>query len=375
MKSYVAYIFILIYIPLSAQTYASHKLAEIGEYVSGICLPAKDSIFDCPEIIRGKSLTVKYNSKNEVAHLGISLFSQEAKEMINFPVCSFIERFLLELLQQKTAAGMSRKLEEYGVNLEEKKLTGNSSLSPAALSNILNRMQMSTHFTLVQTEKKYTAIWKPDAYGTFEMTFPVSRELIFGTNKKESDEALSELLPASYCSESQKRIIDFNVDEMSVNPHNSRIFERKGDSFILPRLNSDICCFRNSEGKFQPVYDADYPGVSLKNLFLLPYMNTSLQLHIKHRQYSNFTPEFEMKLSDFICFFQAESSIYCHVETANQDMLNVYVIVYSKKFNYIHMLNVKTDTDTVFKDRGMLQAEFYSNIPQHNIKNLFSTVN
>jgi hypothetical protein len=375
MKSIIAYIFIVACIPLSAQSYSSRKLAETGEYVSKKCLPAKDSIFDCPAIIKGKSLTVKYNSKNEISHLGVSLFSQEAKEMINYPVCSFIERFLLELLQQKTAAGMSRRLEDYDVSLEETKPAGNSSLSPAALSNILNRMQPSTHFTLRQTEKQYSAIWKLDDYGTFTMTFPVSRELIFGTNKKESDEALSELLPTSYCNESQKRNVEFKADEMTVNTQDSRIFDRKGDFFILPRLNSDICCVRNSNGAFLPVYDAAHPGVSLKNILLLPHMNTSLQLHIKHRQYSNFTPEFEMKLSDFICFFQAESNIYCHVETTKQNMLNGYVIVHSKKFNYIHMLHVSATGEDVFKDNAMLQAEFYSNIPQHNITNLFSIIN
>lgn len=373
MKKVITYIFILIGIPLSgsAQAYASRKLAEIGEYLPKTCLPAKDSIFSCPEIIGGKSLVIKYNIRNEVIHLGLSLFSQEIKEMINFPVCSFIERFLLELIQQKSASGIAGKLKEFGISFEEKKLTGSGDLSPATLLSILNKMQQPTHFTLQQTDAKYTAIWKFGDYEILTMTFPVSRELIFGTNKKESDEALSEVLPGSYCSEEQKKQIRFAANEMTANQYNSRVFERKGDFFILPKLNSDICCFRNGKGEYQPVFDADYPAVSLKNIFLLPQMNTNLLLHIKHHQYSNFTPEFEMNLDDFICFFQTESDIYCHVETEEQNMLKVYVIIHSKKFNYIHMLYAKTDADTVFKENGMLQAEFYSNIPQHNVKNLF----
>jgi hypothetical protein len=375
MKSIVTYIFIFGCIPLLAQTYSSRKLSEIGEYIPGICLPVKDSIFNCPKIIKEKSLVVKYNDKNEIVHLGLSLFSQEVKEMINSPICSFIERFLLELIQQKTTAGMSKKLKEYDVSLEERKLNGKHDISLVSLLSILNKMQPSIHFTLQQTDKRYTAIWKLDNYETFVMTFPISRELIFGTNKKESDEALSELLPTSYCNEAQKKKVEFIADEMIADPYSNKIFERKGDFFILSKLNSDICCFKSSEGKFHPVYDVNYPAISLKNLFLLPHMNTNLQLHIKHRQYSNFTPEFEMKLNDFICFFQTESNIYCHIETAEQDILKVYVIIHSKKFDYIHMLSVKTTVDTIFKDNGMLHAEFYSNIPQHNIKNLFSTIN
>jgi hypothetical protein len=372
IKKIITYIFVFIYIPLEAQTYSSNKLAGIGEYLPKNCLPTKDSIFNCPEIIKGKSLVINYNSKNEITHLGLSLFSQEIKEMINFPVCSFIERFLLELIQRKSSAEIAEKLKEHNITLEEKKLIGTNDLSPATLLSVLNKMQQPTHFTLQQAGMKYTAYWKFGDYDILIMTFPVSRELIFGTNKKESDEELSELLPTSYCSETQKQNTVLPAGEMTVTPYNNRIYERKGKHFVLPKLNSDICCFRNSKGEFRPVYDADYPAISLKNLFLLP-QNTSLQLHIKHYQYSNFTPEFEMNLDDFVCFFQAESDIYCHVETTEQDVLKVYVIIHSEKFNYIHMLYAKTDTGTVFADKGVLQAEFYSNIPQHNIKNLFST--
>jgi hypothetical protein len=358
---------------VQAQTYSSRKLAEVGEYIPPRCLPAKDSVFDCPKIIGGKSLVVKYNDKNEVVHLGVSLFSREMKEMINLPVCNFIERFLLELTQQKTASDVSKKLDEYRVTLEEKTLTGNSNLSPAALQSVLNRMKPSAHFALRQTGDNYTALWKLSDYEAVIMSFPVSRELIFGTNKKESDETLSELLPTNCCSEAQKQAIRFRADEMKANPYNARIFERKGNIFTLPQLNSDICCFRNDRGEFSPVYDADYPAVSLKNLFLLPQMNTSLQLHIKHRQYGNFTPEFEMNLSDFICFFQTESDIYCHVENAEREALKVTLIIHNKNFGYIHLLSVTTAAAAVFRDNEILQAEFYSNIPQHNIKNLFAT--
>jgi hypothetical protein len=376
MKKIITYIFILINIPLLAQKYSSRKLAEIGDGLHKTCLPANDSIFNCPAIIKDKSLIVKYNSKNEVIHLGVSLFSREIKEMINFPVCNFIERFLLELIQQKSTVEIAKKLKEHNVVLEERKLTGDNEISSSILLSILSKMRQPTHFTLRQHNAKYIAVWKFGDYDILTMTFPVSRELIFGTNKKESDEALSELLPESYCDETQKESNKFSADEMTVTPYNNRIFERKGDFFINPKINSDIYCFRNSKGEFYPVYDDSYPDISLKNLFLMPQMNTNLKLHIKHHQYSNFTPEFEMKLDDFVCFFRTDANIYSHVETTKQDTLEIYVVVHSKKFNYIHMLCAKTNVNTVFQSTGTtIQAEFYSNIPQHNIKNLFSTTN
>ena len=73
---------------LKAQTidFSSRKLAEIDDLMPDIVLPAHDSIFACSQVAGNKSLIIKYN-KNEITHLGISLFSTEAKEMINKPVC------------------------------------------------------------------------------------------------------------------------------------------------------------------------------------------------------------------------------------------------------------------------------------------------
>ena len=354
---------------LRAQTYVSKKLTETGERFPKTCLPSKDSIFDCPQITKGKSFVIQYNSKNEIEHLGVSLFSPETKEMINAPVCNFIERILLELLLQKSAADVNRKLDEYDVRLEEKSVLANG--KTPSIQTLLDKLQQPVSFTLQQQDVTYRASWQLENGEAFILTFPASRELIFGTNKKESDQTLSELLPENRCQDVPKDDTSVQKSELDPVPYNKNIFIRKGNTFTLNELNSDTYYAKDATGNFHVVTDDNHPALFLKNMMLIPGLPTNLKLHIKHRMYGSFTPEFEIKPSDFICFFQSDFDIYCHVDDSKQDTLKATVILYNRMFSYMHLLSITTPVKTLFQNNGVLQAEFYSNIPQHNIKNLF----
>lgn len=357
-----------------SQTYSSVKLSEIGEELPAKCLPPTDSIFNCRQIITGKSLAVKYNGKKEVEHLGVSLFSPEMKEVINLPVCNFIERFLLELILQKTTVAIAQRLDEYGVGIEEKNVRGRKEIrSVQNISAVLNKMQGQVKFALQQEGTSYSAIWDLPNNETFTMTFPASRELIFGTNKKESDRRLGELLTENHCSKIKQEIRRITPDDVTPSSFDSAVFEHHGSFFMMPQLNSDKYYYRGMDKNFYPLNAANYPALSLHNLLLIPQPNTTLRLHLTHRQYGNFTPEFDMKLCDFICFFQSGFDSYCHVENPEPGALQATIILHSKAFNYIHLLNITTNISAVFQENGILYAELYSNIPQHNIENLFQT--
>jgi len=355
---------------LQAQTFASLKLAEIGALFPKICLPAKDSIFDCPSIINNKSFIVQYNTKNEIEHLGISLFSPEAKQMINAPVCNFIERLALELLLQKTDENMNKKLQEYQVYLEENnRIAGKNQI--LSIKKLLISLKQPVRFALHQKDESYYAVWQHDSGEEYMLTFPASRELIFGTNKKESDINLGKQLPENICEQLSKNNIIVKKNELQSLPDNKTVFLKKGVGFTLPELNSDTYYAQDSKGNFEPVSDPENALFFLKNLLLIPQIKTTLKLHVKHRMYGTFTPEFDIKPSNFICFFQPEFDIYCHVDDSKENRLKATVVLHNRMFSYLHLLTVTTSKSTLFQENGILEAEFISNIPQHNIKNIF----
>jgi hypothetical protein len=59
------------------------------------------------------------------------------------------------------------------------------------------------------------------------------------------------------------------------------------------------------------------------------------------------------------------------VDDSIQDILNATIILFNRMFSYMHLLTIKTPVNKLFEENGILEADFYSNIPQHNIKNLF----
>ncbi len=361
---------------LHAQSFSTRKLAELGGCISKTSLPKKDSIFKCAQV-KGQLVRIEYNYKKEVTHLGIAVFSQGTKEKYGTPVCNFIERLMLELaLQGNNPNEINKKLKEYKISMEDRTGWRSSSilLPDITVGAILNRMKGTAQFSLKQWGNYYAASW---ALGNnkFFVSIPASRELIFGTNKKESDEILNKLIQENRChtyyrdneeNESYDNLVDTVVD-------NQNVFVKKGSSFVLTKINSDIYMSKDVVERYYPLNDRNYPSFSLKNLLLTPNLNPTIQLHLKHSMYGNRNSECDIRWTDFVCFFKQGFDMYCYVEDSKSPTLKATVILHSTKYNYIHLLSITADADTIFQKDGQLYAELYSNIPQNNIKSLFQT--
>jgi hypothetical protein len=355
---------------LQAQTCSSRKLAETSEAFPKICLPATDSTFICPQIIEGKSFTVKYNAKNEIEHLGVSLFSPETKELINQPVCNFIERLILELILQKTTTKQQEKLKEYDIQIRKTGLQSKN--DKISIDRFLHEIDCPTTFSLQTDGNRFYATWEYGMNEVFALSFPASRELIFGTDKKESDDEITSLFTNHICSE-QAGSEDLQLSYEDLHRIiGTDIFRRKGAVFMINEINSDIYLQKN-DTLFQPVFDPIYPSESLANLFLVENNNLSnLRLKITHRRYGNFTPEFEIPLREFTCLFKQDFNIYSGIQNGSKERVKLAVILQSKSYNFIHMLLINTTKEQLFVEDGIINANFFTNIPQHNIKNLFN---
>jgi hypothetical protein len=354
---------------LQAQTYSSRKLAEVGESFPKTCLPMVDSIFNCAQITKGKSFVVKYNQKNEIVHLGVSLFSPETKEMISLPVCNFIERMMLELLLQKSSAAIHSRLREYKISLMRNNIEYGSRFF-TSLSSTLNEIQNPTQFAL-DKDSCYTAYWEFGNNELLKMSFPISRELILGTNKKESDENIGELLMNDDCRQFQyPQTSDIVLADKLTSISGTDLYKHNGTMFLSDKINSNTH-YQRLDSIYQIVFSPEYPTESLANLFLTKQIKNSLVLKITHKMYGGFTPEFTIPLNQFTRLFDKEFSTYCVLYRPDSDNVQLSVVLHNRNFNYIHLLRIKTTVEQLFLENGILTADFYTNIPQHNLKNLF----
>lgn len=353
---------------LQAQTFSSRKLTEIGELFPKTCLPVTDSIFNCPQIANEKSFTVRYNTKNEIEHLGISLFSPETKELINQPVCDFIERLLLELALQKTQKDVVQKLKQYKIAIQINGVAYEN--TNVSLLHIQDDLRNPVCFSLTQNTSEYIAYWELEKEKLFGISFPASRELIYGTDKKESDDLIGKKILDGNCD----TLFDISLDTVTVSElvklENSDVYKHKGNILLIDQINSDTYYQLKDSVPFL-VFNSDYIQESLANLFITKNIDTELKLKITHRMYGGVTPEFVIPLSRFLCLFNDFETYCLQYHHTTSDLISFSVILHNKDFSFVHLLRLKTTKDELVKENGVLEADFYTNMPLHNVKNLF----
>ena len=149
------------------------------------------------------------------------------------------------------------------------------------------------------------------------------------------------------------------------------LYRHKGDIFMISQINADTW-YQRSDTLYHLLFNPAYPRESLANLFITKQIENSLQLNITHRMYGGFTPEFTIPLNRFFCLFDKGFSFYVLLyPLGDSKNIRISVILYNHNYNYIHLLRVQTTSDHLFNEKGVMTADFYTNIPLHNLINLF----
>ena len=374
MKNLILIFLLLAAAFMQAQTYSSLKMEEIGNEIDKDCLPLVDSIFRCPEVIKGKALIVTYNQKQEVNHLGISLFSDETKMLINFPVCNFIERMMLELVLEKTLEETKQKLDRFNISITKNGVEYGG-FNFTSLSDVLGEIRNPVKFSLQKNQSQFAAVWEFNDDDQFVVTFPAVRDLIFGTDKKESDELLSNQLfeERSPCGNEENLTSEEVSDNDLEYDETKDIFTKKGREFTLQFINSNTY-YKKEGDSFELLFSEDFPKESLSNLILKDIGTLNHSLHITHRMYGHFSPDFDISLHKFLCFFRDDYDFFTAVSLADAEEMKLTVIMNNRDYNYVHLLIINTSVENIFHKEGVLNANFYSNIPQQSIKSLIGDV-
>jgi len=359
-----------------AQSYSSVKMEALGEAIPAGCMPSTDSIFHCPDLLKEKSLVVNYNGEHEINHLGISLFSSETKELLNFPVCNFIERMMLELIVEQSAENFDRKLDRLKLTLMKNGLSfGEPGFT--SISEVLDDIQQPARFSLLKEDDVFAAVWNYNQDDRFVFTFPASRELIVGTDKKESDELLNRTLFGSgrLCIEKNSASDGIIIREADLTFNQEKnIYTRKGDEFLIPVINSNTY-YQKTEDTFELLFSHDFPAESFTNLIMKNMANMNHKLHVTHRMYGNFSPDFDISLHEFLCFFQDDYNFYAAAAFPDSKRMKLTAILRNRDYNFIHLLLITAPVDNIFSEDATLTAELYSNIPQQSIRSLLREIN
>ena len=368
----VIFLFVSGYSNAQESKFSTKKIEDLASHIPQKYLADHDTIIPCPEICQSKSLVIQYNAERQVSHIGFSLFSKETKEIINPAVCDFIERLFLELVIAKDKNSVTEILNKSKITLQQNGTDFGTGYVNSMYA-ILNEIEEPVYFKLENDQISYSAVWNYGNNDILLLRFPANRELIIGTNKKESDGILYDQLKDNQCT-SDSIIQISTADAGFLVPDDKKsLYINRGDTFMLPIINANTYYKKTNEG-YKLIYDKEYPEESLSNLILGYAAGKNLRLHIRHLMYGNFSPEYEMKLSDFLCFFKNDFNIYTASYRKEAGELKSTVVFQNKQFNYIHLLLISTSESTVFDNEGLMAAYFYSNIPQQSIKNFYGDI-
>ena len=359
----------LLYVPAHSNppgNVGSRKLEAIGKMLKsqyGVSTMEDLSAFT----ICGKKLAYSYNNEQVLTRLGIYLFPAKIREAVGIEIADFLERAMLESVLEENNGKLKPKLKEYNMKLEYNQIPYGSPLF-RSLAAGLNTVRDQSCFSLTHDTLAYCANWLNEDNSSFTVRFPANYELILGKDKKELDDQLGLSLSHFSCAE-EKPVKP--VPERNDLEKGKGFLTLKGKFLFIKDMNSNTYFRESPTGEIQWLYDEHYPAETLANLF---HHNDpraeNIRVRILHRKYGKESAEYMVSLSRLICFFEEGFDTYIGFEQTGQPDLTAVIFFYNTKTNYLNMLRVKTNTDTLFY-KGTLKAELHSYIPEHNIKNLF----
>jgi hypothetical protein len=361
----------------AAPTFASLKLERIHAALPRQCVSANANGMICGEISSEKLLYIRKNRQGEISQIGVRLFPEAyhklfAPEALDFLECTALEMLLLGNNNQRISA----KFKEYRMSW----LYGGSRLGEGFFPSFaasLKAITDSSAFRLFKDSLLYTAQWTHPLHGTTSVSFPAQYSLISGKDNKELGDELGRILSVFQKPEgrSDNTRTEAVADE-SLLQHSGAVYLKRGQSFIIPEINSDIYYQKSDARSYQPLYSRLYQHETLANLFIRSDMpDKRVMLDITHRKYGYTEEKYRVKLSDFVAFFGEKFETYVGFELANHPDIKAVVILYNRDFNYVNMLLVDAVENIFFEDNSNIKCRMYAFIPSHNIKNLFGGSN
>ena len=321
-----------------------------------------DSSLDSQFVWNDKILAVSIEN-SKLIHLGIQLNGLKVLNNYDLLVKGFIERALLMLSFDKSISEMLITAE----TMQLKILLQDQDIRFSGINDfkeLIGFINSSSHFTLAKNNYLFDARWKNNGQ-VLSIQFPNSYQLITGKNKKELDDELCLNLGRMILSDSGtiKAATRYSTTDSLPVPE---IRESK----FMDLLSSHVF-YKLTESDSVLVFEPNLISESVPNLFLDKRISGERKLLITHRLYGNRSLTYSLALLSFIAYFENDFQSYIGMENSNPDSIKGTLVFYHKYFNFINMVYFKTNASEIFNNSGIIEADFYANIPMNNISNLF----
>lgn len=320
------------FIKVNAQEYSSLELEEIGSLLKSNPI---------------KHYSCKDPKTGAITHLGLSLFTQQYDYPYN-DVLKFVERFALHA-QLLNTTEQKLLLSDKKVKITPMKLEPADSLSKLEIQADGQRIYIN--------------------WSHCRVSFPQEFNLIYGLNKKESDNYFRESLLKFYNSsivnesDNKKRI-------PIVTPYDSTAYYvKEGVNYIIHEVNTNQFYVKSKGDTLRPLYTEKYAAESVVNIMQQIVSSDEFVLNICQNLYGYKKVNFSIPLKSFSDFCASSGCTpYVGIEEETEAYVKAVVVYRNEFFGYNHLLYVEVPRIVLKEQKGSIKAFLYCYIPTHNLK-------
>lgn len=326
--------------------YDSEILKSIGEMVDS----NSSNLPDLP--------IVRLCDDKRVTHIGIDIFGDKIKECNNVILLNFVERYLLEMLSEKSSNIATERME-----FDDVTIGGDLSKIP-----LLSSIQGDITLDIINDSNLYTIKWG-DADNFISISFPINYSFILGKNKIELEDALyGDLMKYA------EREIDEKFDRKynSLSKIADNIYEDSKGYYGIKSIHN-TSYYECVDNEYSCIFDLER---SLESLYNVICNNNSVEcpitLYITQNKYGFRHEEYCYPLNKLITFCLDQGCTpYIGIEENSKDTIIASIYMVNYEYGYNHILKLKVDKEQLFADDGTASMEINCYIPTNNISILF----
>ena len=189
------------------------------------------------------------------------------------------------------------------------------------------------------------------------------------TDKAEADQIIYQILTEKSQTENWHQELVIDSSKLEATPEQD-IYVVRGDSFQIKSLRSDFYV-RKTAGEYVPINDGRYPLETMVNLLLNRVSDNKHKLELRHHQYGGNIQRIVLPMQNIFDILARNMQLYCSVTFIDKHEIRAILVFHQKSINFIHMLELKVKTSKLMEPGSTISGDFYTNIPQDNVNNLF----
>lgn len=301
-------------------------------------------------------LTIRVNQRNEVEHIGATLFHEGIVQCPSL-IYDFLERYYLSIcLPFERIKSIGQQIKEDDIILD----AGNWDLFPS-----LRQLDKVVIENL--SGKRYRVSWLQADTVVCSLSFPMKYQLIVGADLVELEDRLINRVLTH-----KEATILLDEDFKREGYWKDAFFVREGDSYILEQLNSNTFYLPDKNGQLHAVWDRAYPVESAFNVMLCPEVESKFILECQLMKFGNKQEDFCCPLRQWLSFCLSEGcQPYFGITTLTDRSLSGICIMRNEKYGYNHLLRIRLLLDDFGKSEGTVYAKWHAFIPTGSIKDLY----